>query len=167
MTCVIPDFIELLDLSEGDHVRTHLIDTLEAQCRALRSYQQPNGMWRTLLDVSEAEGTYEEASATAGFAYGILKAIRKRYIGAEYRDVATKAVKAVFERISEDGELRDVSFGTGMGDTLQHYIDIERTSMPLWAGVGDHSARRVFENLHMIVEYFHDPKGRSGVLPLI
>lgn len=106
------------------------MDTLEAQCQALKRLQAENGMWRTLLDVPENEGSYPEASATAGFAYGMLKAIRKRYISKEYEEVAMKAVRAVMERISDDGELRDVSFGTGMGHDLQHYKDIKLTSMP-------------------------------------
>lgn len=130
LTIVIPDFIELLDLPPSDALRIHLIDTLEAQCQALQRLQADNGMWRTLLDVSESEGSYLEASATAGFAYGILKSVRKRYIGREYEEVATKAAKSVIERISPDGELKDVSFGTGMGHDLQHYKDIPVTSMP-------------------------------------
>lgn len=130
LTIVIPDFIELLDLPPNDALRIHLIDTLEAQCQALKRLQSESGMWNTLLDVPESEGSYPEASATAGFAYGILKAIRKRYISREYEAVALKAVSAVTERISADGELRDVSFGTGMGHDLQHYKDIKLTSMP-------------------------------------
>lgn len=130
LTIVIPDFIELLDLPPNDALRIHLMDTLEAQCQALKRLQAENGMWRTLLDVPENEGSYPEASATAGFAYGMLKAIRKRYISKEYEEIAMKAVRAVMERISDDGELRDVSFGTGMGHDLQHYKDIKLTSMP-------------------------------------
>jgi unsaturated rhamnogalacturonyl hydrolase len=130
VTIVIPDFIELLNLPKDDALRIHLIDTLEAQCKALVKLQGENGMWRTLLDVPTSEGSYEEASATAGFAYGMLKAIRKRYIGREYEAVALKAVKAVIGSISEDGELQNTSFGTGMGSDLQHYKDIPITSMP-------------------------------------
>ena len=130
LTIVIPDFIELLDLSPNDALRVHLVDTLEAQCQALKHLQAEDGTWRTLLDEPENEGSYPEASATAGFAYGMLKAIRKRYIGREYEDVAIRAVKAVMQRIGTDGELRDVSFGTGMGHDLQHYKDIPLTSMP-------------------------------------
>ena len=130
LTIVIPDFIELLDLPPNDALRIHLIDTLEAQCQALQRLQGKDGMWNTLLDMPESEGSYPEASATAGFAYGMLKAIRKRYISKEYESVALKAVNAVTERISADGELRDVSFGTGMGHDLQHYKDIKLTSMP-------------------------------------
>lgn len=130
VTIFIPEFIELLDLPPGDALRTHLIDTLEAQCLALKNLQDSNGSWRTLLDVPESEGSYVEASATAGFAYGMLKGVRKRYLGKEYEDVAMKAVQAVLSRIDPDGELRDVSFGTGMGHDLQHYKDIPLTSMP-------------------------------------
>lgn len=129
LTIVIPEFIELLDLDEQDPIRVHLIHTLESQCRALKKYQDASGLWRTLLDHSD-EGSYVESSATAGFAYGVLKARRKRYIGSEYDDMAIKAVKAVVGQIDEQGELQNTSFGTGMGDSLQFYKDIRRTSMP-------------------------------------
>ena len=129
ITIVIPEFIELLDLAPTDPLRIHLIDTLEAQCRALKRYQDKSGLWRTLLDVSD-EGSYLESSATAGFAYGILKAVRKKYISADYEEVAVRAVKAVISQIDERGELLNTSFGTGMGDSLQFYKDIKRTSMP-------------------------------------
>ncbi|KAF2766954.1 glycosyl hydrolase [Teratosphaeria nubilosa] len=127
---VIPEIIEMLDLPPNDAFRIHLINTLEAQVQALGRLQAEDGCWRTLLDVPESEGSYLEASATAGFAYGILKGIRKRYIDRSYEHVAIKAVKAVLARIDPDGELRDVSFGTGMGNDLQHYKDIPLTSMP-------------------------------------
>jgi unsaturated rhamnogalacturonyl hydrolase len=131
LTIAIPDFIELLNLKETDPLRQFLIHTLESQCAALLKLQGENGMWRTLLDVPVSEGSYEEASATAGFAYGMLKAVRKRYIsGAVYQESAAKAIKAVLQRIDKDGELQEVSFGTGMGHDLQHYKDIKITSMP-------------------------------------
>lgn len=130
LTIAIPDFLELLDLPEHDGFRIYLISILEAQCAALKRTQDPSGLWRTLLDVPESEGSYVESSATAGFAYGILKAVRKRYISKQYKEVGIKAVKAVLSKISDDGELLDTSFGTAMGDTLQHYKDIEKTSMP-------------------------------------
>ena len=130
LTIAIPDFLELLELDATDALGAHLIAALAAQVDALRPLQTPAGLWRTLLDVPEAEGSYVEASATAGFAFGILKAQRKRYIGREHDDVAVRAVKAVLDNIDADGELLNTSFGTAMGDTLQHYKDIPITSMP-------------------------------------
>ncbi|KAF6833072.1 glycosyl hydrolase family [Colletotrichum plurivorum] len=130
VTIVIPEFIELLNLDPADSLRYHLVNTLDAQCAALAPLQVESGLWRTLLDVPESEGSYVEASATAGFAYGILKGQRKKYIGPEYEAVAVKAVKAVLDNITPEGELLNTSFGTGMGHDLQHYKDIPRTSMP-------------------------------------
>ncbi|KAL3425855.1 glycosyl hydrolase family [Phlyctema vagabunda] len=130
LTIVIPEYIELLDLPPGDPIRQHLLDTLNAQCEALKTFQRPSGLWSTLLDQPEEEGSYVESSATAGFAFGILKAQGKHYIGSEYQNVASKAIKGVLDNISADGELLNTSFGTGMGDSLQFYKDIKRTSMP-------------------------------------
>lgn len=130
LTIVIPEFIELLDLGPDDPIGAILRSTLEAQCTALRSLQAPSGLWRTLLDVPEEDGSYVEASATAGFAFGILKAQRKRYTGKEDEEMAIRAVKAVLENISPAGELLNTSFGTGMGRDLQHYKNIPVTSMP-------------------------------------
>ncbi|PAC69345.1 glycoside hydrolase 105 family protein, partial [Enterobacter cloacae] len=74
--------------------------------------------------------SYLEASATAGFAYGILKAVRKRYVGAEYAEVAEKAISGIVQNISPEGELLQTSFGTGMGSDLAFYRQIPLTSMP-------------------------------------
>ena len=56
--------------------------------------------------------------------------MRKGYIDASYEAVGTRAMNAVFENISEDGELQPVSFGTPVFDTLQGYKDVPLTSMP-------------------------------------
>lgn len=130
ITIAIPEFIELLDLPAHDPLRLHLLDTLNAQCETLKNVQTSSGLWCTLLTETEEQGSYVEASATAGFAYGILKAQRKRYISTEYEEAAVKALKGILSNIDEAGELQNVSFGTGVGKTLQHYKDIRRTSMP-------------------------------------
>lgn len=131
ITIVIPEILELLDLPETDPFRVHLIDVFEAQVSALLKYQEDSGLWRTLLDQPINEGSYIESSATAGFAYGMLKALRLRYIkGDAYKESATKAIKVVLEKVTPSGELADTSFGTGMGHDLQHYKDIPVTSMP-------------------------------------
>jgi unsaturated rhamnogalacturonyl hydrolase len=131
VTMVIPEMLELLDLPRDDAFRVHLINTLEAQCQALLQYQEPSGLWRTLIDKPVHEGSYVESSATAGFAFGMLKALRLRYIeGEDFQASAIKATKAVLQKINSEGELLDVSFGTAMGHTLQHYKDIDLTSMP-------------------------------------
>jgi len=127
ITVAIPELIELLDLQPGDAFRGFLIDTLEAQVKTLAETQDESGLWHTLV---MDKSSYLEASATAGFAYGILKSVRKGYIGRQYEAVGLKAIEGVLANISEDGELQQVSFGTAMGDSLQFYKDIALTSMP-------------------------------------
>lgn len=127
VTIAIPEFIELLDLKPGDPLRTFLIDTLENQVKALARYQTEDGRWHTLINDPTS---YLESSAAAGFAYGIMKAVRKRYISAEYEPMAIKAVHAVLNKIAPDGELQEVSFGTALGSDLQYYRDVKLTSMP-------------------------------------
>jgi unsaturated rhamnogalacturonyl hydrolase len=127
VTIVIPEFIELLNLPKDDVLRTFLIDTLEAQVKTLAKVQAPSGLWRTILD---DETSYEEAAASAGFAYGILKAVRKGYISREYEAVGVRGAKAVRDHISAEGELTQVSFGTPVFNSIQEYKDVPLTSMP-------------------------------------
>ncbi len=127
LTIVIPDFLELLDLPETSAVRRYLLQVLNRQVEALAKCQHETGLWHTLLDDPDS---YLEASATAGFAYGILKAVRKRYIGAEYAAVGEKAMCGIVANISPEGELLQTSFGTGMGSNLEFYRQIPLTSMP-------------------------------------
>ncbi|WPC75363.1 beta-galactosidase BglB [Vibrio porteresiae] len=128
VTIAIPDFLELLNLPEHDAYRRHLLHILNRQVEALAKYQQESGLWCTLLDDAES---YVEASSTAGFAYGILKAVRLRYIDEKYAAMAYKAVDALIsDFINPSGELINVSFGTAMGKDLNYYRQIPLTSMP-------------------------------------
>lgn len=127
LTIVIPEFIELLDLKENDPIRRILIQVLNAQIEALKKYQHDTGLWHTIID---DPSSYLESSASAGFAYGILKAIRKRYISKEYTTMAEKAMQGVINNIDDDGTLLNVSFGTAMGNDLNYYRQIPLTSMP-------------------------------------
>lgn len=127
VTIAIPEFIELLALPETDGVRLFLVETLKAQVEALIPLQTENGLWRTILDDATS---YEEAAATAGFAYGILKGVRLGLLPAEYEQVGRRAALAVRRLINEAGELTQVSFGTPVFNTIQEYKDIPLTSMP-------------------------------------
>ena len=127
ITIAIPEIIEMLDLPPGDSFREFLIETLASQVRALAKHQHKSGLWHTLLDDPDS---YLEASATAGFAYGILKGVRKRYLAEDFEAVGVSAIKGILDNIDPDGELQQVSFGTDMGDDLQFYRDIPLTSMP-------------------------------------
>ncbi|KAJ7628861.1 glycoside hydrolase family 105 protein [Roridomyces roridus] len=130
VTAAIPDFVELLGLPPTDALSMFLVSSLTRQIDALVACQDPTtGLWHTLLDDPTS---YLEASATAGFAYGMMKALRLRLVPREERYVgaARKAIQGVLDNISPEGELRQVSFGTPVFDDLEGYKQIKLTSMP-------------------------------------
>jgi len=127
ITIAIPEIIEILELQKGDFFREFLVGTLQRQIATLKELQHESGLWHTVLN---DESSYLEASATAGFAYGMLKAVNKRYVSPDYREVALKAIKGLLPEISETGAVAKVSIGTGMGDNLDFYKEIGITEMP-------------------------------------
>lgn len=127
ITIAIPEIIEILELKKGDFLHDFLIDTLNRQIEALAKYQNVSGLWHTLINDSTS---YVEASATAGFAYGILKSVHKGYVSQDYKEVAYKAIQGLINEVNKEGALQKVSVGTGMGDTLDFYKEIRITTMP-------------------------------------
>ncbi|KAJ7228811.1 glycoside hydrolase family 105 protein [Mycena pura] len=130
VTASIPDFIELLKLPPEDALRMFLVSSLVRQIDALVQCQDHvTGLWHTILD---DPSSYLEASATAGFAYGIIKSLRLRLIPREdrYLNAANKAIQAVLHNITPQGELLCVSFGTPVFDNADDYKAIKLTSMP-------------------------------------
>lgn len=119
ITAGIPEYIEIMSLTGAK--KRYLSGVLTQQVKALATLQRKSGMWNTLLD---DPNSYEEASASAGFAYGILKGVRLGLLPQQYSAVGEKAVQGVAACIEKDGTVRQVSYGTGMGHDLQHYHDI-------------------------------------------
>ena len=118
ITAFIPEYLEMTDDCE---IKEFMLTVLNAQVEALEKYQDESGLWHTLID---DENSYLEVSASAGFAYGILKGIRTGVLDEKYRKTAMKAVEGVIKNIADDGTVLNVSYGTGMGETLQAYRDI-------------------------------------------
>ena len=63
---------------------------------ALAKYQDESGLWYYTINDSNS---HLESSATAGFAYGFLKAVHKKYISSEYEEVANKAIAGLLNRL--------------------------------------------------------------------
>ncbi len=111
-------------LPERDAASRMIQSCLQDQVLGLWKLQRESGLFTTLMDVEE---TYEETSATAGIAYGVLRGIRLGYLGEGYREMGEKAARAVIGKIAPDGTVMGVSGGTGMGHTLDYYKKIEQT----------------------------------------
>lgn len=125
VTIFIPDFLEIAGLPQA--VKKFALQALNGQAKALKKYQSPQGLWHTLIN---DESSYLEASGSAGFCYGILKGIRKGYLDkGEYEACGRLALEAIISNISPEGELKNVSYGTNVGRTLEHYKEIPLIKM--------------------------------------
>lgn len=127
ITIAIPEFLQMAP-SCGAPVKRALAQALLNQIEGLKKYQSASGMWHTLID---DESSYVEASASCGFAYGILRAVHTGLVGPEYEAVALKALEPVLGCIAEDGVVHQVSYGTAMGrDSKDFYRNIAIKPMP-------------------------------------
>lgn len=124
-TAGLVDYLEIVELPAG--VEQFLITSLDRQVRKLIELQAEDGMWHTLLDDPDS---YVEASATSAIVYGILKAVRKGYLSEAYLPAAHRGFQAVLKHTDDDGIVHQVSYGTGVGGTLQAYRDIPICPMP-------------------------------------
>ncbi len=127
-TAGLVDYLECLDgVPALTGVRDFLLSTLLRQAQALERCQDESGLWHTLLDDTES---YLETSASSAFAYGILKAARKGFLPARFALVGERAVHGVLQKITPDGTVQGVSYGTPVFATLQEYKEVPICPMP-------------------------------------
>ncbi|UKS28684.1 glycoside hydrolase family 88 protein [Paenibacillus sp. HWE-109] len=124
-TAGLVDYLDIAPLPEG--ISQFLISSLERQVQALAALQDESGLWHTLLDHPDS---YLETSASAAFAYGILKAVRRGFIDERYLAVGLKALDGVLGKIDEEGVVHGVSYGTALKDNLDYYRNIKQCPMP-------------------------------------
>ncbi len=124
-TAGLVEYLDMVELPEG--VSSFLLGALERQVKKLAELQAESGLWHTLLT---DPSTYEETSATAAFAYGILKAVRLGYLPEPYAIIGWKAAFGVLDQIDENGTVGGVSYGTGLGRDLAYYHNIPICPMP-------------------------------------
>lgn len=126
ITAAIPEFLAMAACSPS--VERFLIQTWRRQAEALIQYQEENGMWHTVIDDADS---YVEASATCGFAYGILKGVSLGFGEAEWAEHALKAIQPILDCTDAEGVVHQVSYGTPMGRTSKDfYKKIELKPMP-------------------------------------
>lgn len=126
ITIAIPEFLQMVPCAAS--VKRTLTQLLLNQVEGLRRYQSESGMWHTLIDEASS---YVEASASCGFAYGILRAVHTGLIDGSYEAVALKALEPVLRCIGEDGVVRQVSYGTAMGrESKDLYRNVPLKPMP-------------------------------------
>jgi unsaturated rhamnogalacturonyl hydrolase len=113
--------VELLDnLPENYPNREKLLKILFQQILGVARYQDITGMWHQLLDKNDS---YLETSSTAMFTYSIAKAVNEGWIDKRYISIALAGWDGVKTNIQEDGQVKNICMGTGIGNDLLYYYN--------------------------------------------
>lgn len=114
--------IETLDFVPLDHPRRpELIAILQRCVEAIAKVQDANsGVWWQVLDQPGREGNYLESSASAMFAFILLKGSRLGYIDEKYANIGRRAYAGVlheFIEVDQDGlvNIQRAVAGAGLG----------------------------------------------------
>ena len=92
--------IEVLDaLPEDYDRRSEVIELLVKDFDAIIKWQdKESGVWYQVMDSPGQEGNYLESTCSSMFAYALLKAYRKGYVGEKYRDAGIRAYKGIIAK---------------------------------------------------------------------
>ena len=126
--------IELLDALPANYSRRgEVIALLKKDLDAVIKWQdKQSGVWYQVMDSPKREGNYLEATCSSMFAYALLKAYRKGYVGAKYRDAGIKAYRGIinnFIRVNADKTISLTNccavagLGPGMSDKVKAATD--------------------------------------------
>lgn len=123
-TLGILDFLEIALVPAP--LTQFFLNIYRRQCESLRQIQHDSGLWHTILD---DPSSYLETSASAAFAYGILKGVRMGYLPEEYSTVGQKALTGVCAQVDASGVVQGVSYGTPIGWDADFYRRIPLSPM--------------------------------------
>ena len=91
---------------------------------ALLKYQEPDGMWRQIIDDQEA---WKETSGTAMFTYALITGVKNGWLDKKtYGTAARKGWLGVISYINSDDELTEVCEGTNIKNDRNHYMQRKR-----------------------------------------
>lgn len=102
--------IELLDALPQDYSRRdEVIELLRKDLDGVIKWQdKKSGVWYQVMDTPQGKGNYLESTCSSMFAYVLLKAYRKGYLGTKYRDAGIKAYRGIinnFIRVNGDSTI--------------------------------------------------------------
>jgi unsaturated rhamnogalacturonyl hydrolase len=92
--------VDALDQFPADHPRRkELLAILQRYAAAVQRWQdQPTGLWYEVLDKGTEKGNYQEASVSCMFVYTLAKALRQKYLPANYIPVAQKGYAGIIKK---------------------------------------------------------------------
>ena len=103
--------IEVLDALPEDYARrSEVIDLLRKDLAAVVKWQDKKTCtWYHVMDSPARQGNYLESTATSMFAYVLLKAARKGYVGNEYREAGKRAYEGIIKNMIRINSDRTIS----------------------------------------------------------
>ncbi len=115
---------ELLKALPASHPQKKLIETIfRHHLTSLTRYQAPSGLWHQVLD---RDDSFEETSCTAMFLIGMIRGVELGILDERCHDAILKAWSGLQSRISNDGIVKDICRGTGIGGDDDFYNKRER-----------------------------------------
>lgn len=113
--------LTLTDLPAEHPGRAEVLRAFQQHLAALRTHQDPTGMWHQVIDV---EGSYRELTATCMITFAMLRGMKHGWLDrATYEPSIRQSWPAILARIAADGSLIDVCEGTGKQTSLRAYLD--------------------------------------------
>ena len=103
--------VDILDFLPVDHKgRPTILKILNQVAAGIVKYQDPKtGLWYQVLDQAAQKDNYLEATCSSMFAYALLKASRKGYIGKEFEAAGAKAYKGILENLIQQNSNGTIS----------------------------------------------------------
>ncbi len=121
--------VEILDALPQDYNRRGEVESLlEKSLSAIVRWQDADShLWYQVMDSPGREGNYLESTASCMFAYSLLRAARRGYVGSEYLEHGKKVYRAIIDRFikeNEDGtiSLTDCCSVAGLGPGLSEPV---------------------------------------------
>ena len=110
----------LRSLPDTHPSRPRILEGYRKMMASLLDFQGEDGLWRQLIDHSEA---WPETSGTGMFAFAMVTGVKSGWLDARtFGPAARKAWLGLVGYIDADGNIRNVCAGTNKGTTVEYYL---------------------------------------------
>jgi rhamnogalacturonyl hydrolase YesR len=112
--------LTLTDFPKDHPAYRDLLRSYRQLMEVLSRYQDPDGLWRNVID---HPGAYPEYSATAMIGFSMLRGVREGWLPKKkYQPIVERAWQAILSRTGANGHLVDVCESTAKMQSLQEYL---------------------------------------------
>jgi rhamnogalacturonyl hydrolase YesR len=114
----------LRSLPKNDPHKDRILAGYKKMMAALLKFQEPDGMWRQIIDDPEA---WKETSGTAMFTYAMITGVKNGWLDKKmYGTAARKGWLALISYINQDDDQTEVCEGTDIENNRAHYMNRKR-----------------------------------------